>query len=111
MSDADTFSQKADCQFAVQGYLTSKKPHPPRTRPWADAQGPRGVLEGWAFSYGRGTPVVLARACEDAYSTLWPLTAWSTWRYQDRYMGTSLIRNCFLLGPYSRPMARALWWS
>ena len=27
------------------------------------------------------------------------------------YMGTSLIRNCFLLGPYSRPMLRALWWS
>jgi len=26
-------------------------------------------------------------------------------------MGTSLIRNCFLLGPYSRPMHRALWWS
>ena len=24
---------------------------------------------------------------------------------------TSLIRNCFLLGPYSRPMPRALWWS
>ena len=24
------------------------------------------------------------------------------------YRGTSLIRNCFLLGPYSRPMPRAL---
>ena len=26
------------------------------------------------------------------------------------YRGTSLIRNCFLLGLYSRPMPRALWW-
>ena len=25
-----------------------------------------------------------------------------------RYRGTSLIRNCLLLGPYSRPMTRAL---
>jgi hypothetical protein len=25
--------------------------------------------------------------------------------------GTSLIRNCHLLGPYSRLMPRALWWS
>ena len=27
------------------------------------------------------------------------------------YRGTSLIRNSFLLGPYSRPMPRVLWWS
>ena len=27
------------------------------------------------------------------------------------YRATSLIRNCFLLGPCSRPMPRALWWS
>ena len=27
------------------------------------------------------------------------------------YRGTSLIRNCFLLGPYCRLMPRALWWS
>ena len=26
-------------------------------------------------------------------------------------VGTSLIRNCFLLGPCSRPMTGALWWS
>ena len=26
-------------------------------------------------------------------------------------MGTSLIRNCPPLGPYSRPMPRPLWWS
>ena len=24
--------------------------------------------------------------------------------------GTSLIRNCILLGPYRRPIYRALWW-
>jgi len=27
------------------------------------------------------------------------------------YRGTSLIRNCLLLGPYSRPMPRVLWCS
>jgi len=27
------------------------------------------------------------------------------------YMGTSLIRNRLPLGPYSRPLPRALWWS
>ena len=29
----------------------------------------------------------------------------------DPYRGTSLIRNSADLGPYSRPMPRALWWS
>jgi len=32
-------------------------------------------------------------------------------RLRQRYKGTSLIRNCFLPRPYSRPMPRALWWS
>ena len=27
-----------------------------------------------------------------------------------RLLGTSLIRNCNLLGPYSRTVPRALWW-
>jgi hypothetical protein len=36
-----------------KGYLAHKKTPPPRTLPWAYAQGPRGVLGGW----GRGTPV------------------------------------------------------
>ena len=27
------------------------------------------------------------------------------------YRGISLIRNSLPLGPYSRPMSRALWWS
>jgi hypothetical protein len=27
------------------------------------------------------------------------------------YRGTSLIRNCLLLGPYIRPIPRGLWWS
>ena len=38
---------------AFKGYLAHKKTPPPRTLPWAYAQGPRGVLGGW----GRGTPV------------------------------------------------------
>ena len=41
----------------VRGYLAYKKTHRLRTLPQAYAQGPRGVLGGWAFSYGRGTPV------------------------------------------------------
>ena len=28
-----------------------------------------------------------------------------------QYRGTSLIRNCPSLGPYGRPLPRALWWS
>ena len=43
----------------LQGYLAHKKPPPPRTLLQAYAQGARGVLEGWAVSYGRGTPVRL----------------------------------------------------
>ena len=41
----------------VQVYLTYKNTHPPRTLPYAYPQGFRGVPEGCAFSYGRGTPV------------------------------------------------------
>ena len=36
----------------LQGYLTYKKTHPPRTLPYAYAQGPGGVLGGWAFFNG-----------------------------------------------------------
>ena len=36
----------------VQGYLTDTKLHPLRTLPWACAQGPMGVLGGWAFLMG-----------------------------------------------------------
>ena len=32
--------------------------------------------------------------------------------FQDvTYRGTSLLRNCFPLGPYSRPIPKVLWWS
>ena len=31
--------------------------------------------------------------------------------YSVVYRSTSLKRNCFPLGPYSKPMPRALWWS
>ena len=41
----------------LQGYLTCKKTHPPRTLPQAYVWGPRGVLGGRAFSYERGTLV------------------------------------------------------
>jgi hypothetical protein len=39
------------------GYLTYKKAHLPWTLPYADAKGPKGVLEGQAFSYRRDIPV------------------------------------------------------
>ena len=42
---------------AVQGYLTYKKPHHPRTLPYAYVYGRRGVLRGWVFSHGGGIPV------------------------------------------------------
>ena len=41
----------------VQGYLTEKKTYLPRTLLQGYAWGLKGVLGGWAFSYGRGTPV------------------------------------------------------
>jgi len=46
---------------------------PPRTLPWAFASGRRGVLGGWAFSCGCGTPV-RARLCllGAAYTILTP---------------------------------------
>ena len=36
--------------------LAHKKPPPPRTLHWFHAQGPMGVLEGWAISQKRFTP-------------------------------------------------------
>ena len=51
----------------VQGYLVDKKMPPPRTLPQAYAWGHRGVLGGWSFSYGRGTPV--RHACSAANQT------------------------------------------
>jgi len=40
------------------------------------------------------------------------LVAWRAGRQQAAaYRGTSLIRNNPPVGPYSRPMPRALWWS
>jgi hypothetical protein len=43
----------------LQGYLSYQKRTPlgPYRRPVP--KGPRGILGGWAFSYGRGTPVNL----------------------------------------------------
>ena len=42
---------------ALQGYLASKKTHPPSTLQLAHAEGLMGVLGGREFSYQRGTPV------------------------------------------------------
>jgi hypothetical protein len=46
-----------DKDTPVQGHLAHKKTPPPQDLQQADAQGPMGVLGGWAFSYGRGIPV------------------------------------------------------
>ena len=40
----------------LEGYLTYKETHPPRTLPYDYAWGPMGVLGGWAVSYERSTP-------------------------------------------------------
>ena len=45
----------------LQGYLAPTK-HPPPGNPQKDfIWGPMVVLRGWAFSYGRGTPVASRR--------------------------------------------------
>jgi len=54
-------------RVSMQGYLALKKMHPLRTLPYAYAQGRGGVIGGWAFSYGRGTPCKdLSRGCRAA---------------------------------------------
>ena len=53
----DVSTKVCGIEEPVQGYLTDKKTHPPRTLPQAYAWGPRGVLGGWASSYERGSPV------------------------------------------------------
>ena len=40
-----------------------------------------------------------------------PVSASSGGRENPAYRGTLLIRNCLSLGPYSRPVPRALRWS
>ena len=39
----------AEQKRSIQGYLTYKKTHPPRTLPQAYAWGPRGILGGGRF--------------------------------------------------------------
>ena len=41
----------------LQGYLAHMKTSSPRNIQWAYASSPMGVLGGWTFFYGRGTPV------------------------------------------------------
>ena len=76
----------------VQGYLTCKTTHPPRTLPQGylgSLGGPSGVnVLSWArypCSYGR--PINLIQVV---------------------YRGTSLVRQRTPLGPYRRPMPRVL---
>ena len=52
--------QRSACRgWCVQGHLTHKQTHPPRTLPQVCASGPRVVLGGVAFIYERGTPAFL----------------------------------------------------
>ena len=48
----------------VYMYLAYEETQPPRTLPLAYAQGPMGVLGGWALSYGRDTPVETEQSSE-----------------------------------------------
>ena len=78
--------------------------------------GPYGGPRGWALFYERGTPpssrggpihpevYYEALLCEEKVPRR--LAAADTYAYR----GTSLIRNCASLGPYSRTIPRALWW-
>ena len=61
----------------------------------------RALWRSWGGggSYERGTPVLRAR-CAGGVIVRGVL---------ELETGTSLIRNFFLLGPYSRPMPRSLW--
>ena len=99
------FTPSSSCQIVravqLQEYLTyNKKMHPPRTPPWAYAWDPKGVPRGWASSYGRGTPVwseenasgVLSQNGRSSRSTGVP----------------RLSENAPPLGPYDRPIPRAL---
>ena len=64
-----------DLGYQVQGAGCTGVPHlqenagvphlqeNPRTLPWAYAQGPRGVLGGWALFDGRGTPLAFTVYC------------------------------------------------
>ena len=49
--------------------------------------------------------------CGTIPSTLEQKRAQSHQIGEAKYRGTSLIRKRLPLGPYSRPMPRALWWS
>jgi len=70
------------------------------------------VLGGGAFSYERGTPVVTHSVADLVPATSFALSLYmGPQPSHEGYRGTSLIRNCLLLGPYSGTMLRALRWS
>jgi hypothetical protein len=77
----------------LQGYLAHQKSHPPRTLPYAYAQGPREVLGEGAFFYGRGTPVI-------ATPRVWVHPSIFPEKYQDPDLSSSQeIKNKTLLSP------------
>jgi len=61
-----------------------------------------GRVLGGAFSYGRGSPV--GCDCRNQH-------AGECWGERDQFRGTSLTRDRSPLGPYNRPLSRALWCS
>ena len=77
------------------------------------------ILWGWAVSYERGTPVELCLAAYDhprdgAHCTarVVNLSRCCQLQLSSRVQGfLSLIRKRHPVGPYSRPMPRALWQS
>ena len=86
----------------LQGHLAQKKQPPHRTLQKDYAWFPMAILEVGAVSYAQGTPVLnsLPYTRSVAHTCCW-----------SAYRGTSIIRNCLLVGPYSRTMPRALRWS
>jgi len=71
-------------------------------------------LEDFVYHSTLGLRVIKkkkTRSCLSVYTTTTSSQGDTKRRASSSYRGTSLIRNHRILGPYSRPMPRALPWS
>ena len=69
------------------------------------------ILEGWVFLMSKVPLYSTPQNLKPHESSLHDFGDWAGEGLHHAYKGTSLVRNCFPLRPYSRPMPRALWWS
>jgi len=83
--------------YICQGYLEYIETYPGKNHVWSyGARHPRELRVVTTELHPRGTVSTQASDGPEAGPS---------------YRGTSLIRNCPTLAPYSRFMSRALWWS